>query len=116
MTKQVATGKIFVTAFLDFRTYKRFFKTVAWETKVWTSEMLETVRNSSTTAGKLLSETSSKKRRGNRTTSCFPGKKMCCLYWQRILRGYCKSNVSVWLMLVAFSVSAMTRTWIFPAT
>ncbi len=31
MTKNVAAGKIFVTAFLDFKTYKRFSETLAWD-------------------------------------------------------------------------------------
>lgn len=41
MTKNVTAGKIFVTAFLDFKTYKRFSETLAWETEVWIAEMLE---------------------------------------------------------------------------
>ncbi len=41
MTKNVTAGKIFVTAFLDFRTYKRFSETLAWETEVWIAEMPE---------------------------------------------------------------------------
>ena len=41
MTKNVAAGKIFVTAFLDFKTYKRFSETLAWETEVWIAEMPE---------------------------------------------------------------------------
>ncbi len=41
MTKNVAAGKIFVTAFLDFKTYKRFSETLAWETEVWIAEMQE---------------------------------------------------------------------------
>lgn len=39
MTKNVTAGKIFVTAFLDFRTYKRFSETLAWETEVWIAEL-----------------------------------------------------------------------------
>lgn len=39
MTKDVAAGKIFVTAFLDFKTYKRFSEELAWETEVWIAEM-----------------------------------------------------------------------------
>lgn len=38
MTKDVVAGKIFVTAFLDFNTYKRFSKELAWETEVWIAE------------------------------------------------------------------------------
>ena len=41
MTKDVTTGKIFVTAFLDFKTYKRFSEDLAWETEVWIAEMPE---------------------------------------------------------------------------
>lgn len=41
MTKDVSAGKIFVTAFLDFNTYKRFSKELAWETEVWIAEMPE---------------------------------------------------------------------------
>ena len=39
MTKDVVAGKIFVTAFLDFKTYKRFSEELAWETEVWIAEM-----------------------------------------------------------------------------
>ncbi len=41
MTKSVTAGKIFVTAFLDFKTYKKFSETLAWETEVWIAEMPE---------------------------------------------------------------------------
>lgn len=41
MSKDVTTGKIFVTAFLDFKTYKKFADELAWETEVWIAEMLE---------------------------------------------------------------------------
>ena len=41
MTRNVTAGKIFVTAFLDFKTYKRFSETLAWETEVWIAEMPE---------------------------------------------------------------------------
>lgn len=41
MTKNVAAGKIFVTAFLDFKTYKKFSESLAWETEVWIAEMPE---------------------------------------------------------------------------
>lgn len=41
MTKNVTAGKIFVTTFLDFKTYKRFSETLAWETEVWIAEMPE---------------------------------------------------------------------------
>ena len=39
MTKYVNAGKIYVTAFLDFKTYKRFSEALAWETEVWIAEM-----------------------------------------------------------------------------
>lgn len=39
MTKNVKAGKIFVTAFLDFATYKKFSAKLAWETEVWIAEM-----------------------------------------------------------------------------
>lgn len=41
MTKKVKGGKIFVTAFLDFKTYKKFSELLAWETEVWIAEMPE---------------------------------------------------------------------------
>lgn len=41
MTKNVTAGKIFVTAFVDFKTYKRFSENLAWETEVWIAEMPE---------------------------------------------------------------------------
>ena len=41
MTKNATAGKIFVTAFLDFKTYKRFSETLSWETEVWIAEMPE---------------------------------------------------------------------------
>ena len=39
MTRNVQAGKIFVTAFLDFKTYKKFSEELAWDTEVWLSEM-----------------------------------------------------------------------------
>jgi hypothetical protein len=38
MTKEVIAGKIYVTAFWDFRTYKKFSEDLAWETEVWIAE------------------------------------------------------------------------------
>lgn len=35
MTETVSAGKIYVTAFLDFSTYKKFSADLAWETEVW---------------------------------------------------------------------------------
>ena len=39
MTLHVTAGKIFVTAFLDFATYKKFAQDIAWETEVWIADM-----------------------------------------------------------------------------
>lgn len=39
MTSGVAAGKIYVTAFLDFKTFKKFSETLAWETEVWIADM-----------------------------------------------------------------------------
>jgi len=39
MTKNVSAGKIYVTAFLDFKTFKRFSDFLAWETEVWIADM-----------------------------------------------------------------------------
>lgn len=39
MTSSVSSGLIFVTAFFDFKTYKRFSDQLAWETEVWLAEM-----------------------------------------------------------------------------
>lgn len=41
MTKGVTAGKIYVTAFLDFKTYKKFSEELAWETEVWIAELPE---------------------------------------------------------------------------
>ena len=41
MTKSVTAGKIYVTAFLDFKTYKKFSEVLAWETEVWIAELPE---------------------------------------------------------------------------
>ena len=41
LTKNVKAGKIFVTAFLDFRTYKKFAADLAWDTEVWIADMPE---------------------------------------------------------------------------
>ena len=38
-TQDVRCGKIFVTAFLDFSTYKKFSEQIAWETEVWIADM-----------------------------------------------------------------------------
>ena len=41
LTKNVSAGEIYVTAFLDFKTYKKFAEELAWETEVWIAEMPE---------------------------------------------------------------------------
>ena len=41
LTKNVKAGKIFVTAFLDFGTYKKFAADLAWDTEVWIADMPE---------------------------------------------------------------------------
>jgi hypothetical protein len=41
MTKEVTSGKIYVTAFLDFRTFKKFSESLAWETEVWIADIPE---------------------------------------------------------------------------
>ena len=38
MTGNVKAGMIFVTAFLDFKTFKKFSEELAWETEVWIAE------------------------------------------------------------------------------
>ena len=39
MTAGVTAGKIYVTAFLDFKTFKKFSENLAWETEVWIADM-----------------------------------------------------------------------------
>lgn len=39
MTKNVTAGKIYITAFLDFKTFKKFSENLAWETEVWILDM-----------------------------------------------------------------------------
>lgn len=39
LTANVTAGKIYVTAFLDFKTFKRFSESLAWETEVWIADM-----------------------------------------------------------------------------
>jgi len=39
MTVGVTAGKIYVTAFLDFKTFRKFSDALAWETEVWIAEM-----------------------------------------------------------------------------
>lgn len=39
MTGNVTAGKIYVTAFLDFATFRKFSGQLAWETEVWIADM-----------------------------------------------------------------------------
>lgn len=39
MIQNVKSGRIFVTAFWDFQTYKKFAEKLAWETEVWLAEV-----------------------------------------------------------------------------
>lgn len=39
MTSECKLGKIYVTAFIDMKTFKKFAEDLAWETEVWLSEM-----------------------------------------------------------------------------
>lgn len=39
MTKNVSSGKIYISAFLDFSTFKKFSDQLAWETEVWIADM-----------------------------------------------------------------------------
>lgn len=39
MTTGVTAGKVYVTAFLDFKTFKIFSESLAWETEVWIADM-----------------------------------------------------------------------------
>ena len=39
MTGNVTAGRIYITAFLDFQTFKRFSGQLAWETEVWIADM-----------------------------------------------------------------------------
>lgn len=39
MTTGVTAGKIYVTAFLDFKNFKKFSEDLAWETEVWIADM-----------------------------------------------------------------------------
>lgn len=38
LTEKVDAGKIFITAFLDFRTFKRFAADLAWDSEVWIAD------------------------------------------------------------------------------
>ena len=39
LTKKVICGKIYITAFLDFKTYKKFSQDLAWDSEVWIAEL-----------------------------------------------------------------------------
>lgn len=39
MTAEVSAGKIYVTDFLDFKTFKKFSESLAWKTEVWIADM-----------------------------------------------------------------------------
>jgi len=39
MTSGVTSGKIYITAFPDFKTFKKFSESLAWETEVWIADM-----------------------------------------------------------------------------
>ena len=39
MTTGVSAEKIYITAFLDFKTFKKFSESLAWETEVWIADM-----------------------------------------------------------------------------
>lgn len=39
MTSNVTSGMIYVTAFLDFKTFKQFSEHLAWDTEVWIADM-----------------------------------------------------------------------------
>nr|WP_242349615.1 BsuBI/PstI family type II restriction endonuclease [Mucispirillum schaedleri] len=41
MTKNITAGKIYITAFLDFKTFKNFADIIAWETEIWIANMPE---------------------------------------------------------------------------
>ena len=39
MTSDVTAGKIYVTAFLDYKTFKSFSEALAWETEIWIADL-----------------------------------------------------------------------------
>ena len=39
LTTGVIAGKIYITAFLDFKTFKKFSESLAWETEAWIADM-----------------------------------------------------------------------------
>lgn len=40
-TQNISAGKIYATAFLDFKTFKSFSESLVWETEVWIADMSE---------------------------------------------------------------------------
>lgn len=41
MTQKVKVGKVYITAFLNIDTYRKFVKEIAWETEIWLADMPE---------------------------------------------------------------------------
>ena len=41
ITRNCSAGNIYITAFQDFKTYKKFANSLAWDTEVWLSEAPE---------------------------------------------------------------------------
>ena len=41
MTENATSGRIYITAFLDFKTFKSFSELLAWETEVWIADLPE---------------------------------------------------------------------------
>jgi len=39
LLENCTAGRVYVTAFLDFATFKKFVNEIAWETEVWIAEM-----------------------------------------------------------------------------
>lgn len=39
MTENVSAERIYITAFLDFKTFKKFSESLAWETEVWIADL-----------------------------------------------------------------------------
>ena len=39
MTANITVGEVFVTAFLDFKAFKKFSEAIAWETEAWSADM-----------------------------------------------------------------------------
>lgn len=39
LTKNVDAGKIFITAFLDFKTFNKFAADLTWDSEVWIADI-----------------------------------------------------------------------------